>query len=84
MIQTSNFRPKFFTSIRHYNKSLFVSDLMAGAIVGIVALPLAIAFAIALAIALAIVPAQCLTSTCLCPSHYCISASFPAYRMNDA
>ena len=47
MIQTSNFRPKFFTSIRHYNKSLFVSDLMAGAIVGIVALPLAIAFAIA-------------------------------------
>ena len=29
MIQTSNFRPKFFTSIRHYNKSLFVSDLLA-------------------------------------------------------
>lgn len=43
MIQTTSFRPKFFTSIRHYSKSLFVSDLMVGAIVGIVALPLAIA-----------------------------------------
>lgn len=47
MIQTANFKPKFFEIIQHYNKSLFASDLMAGVIVGIVALPLAIAFAIA-------------------------------------
>ena len=47
MIQTSNFKPKFFETIQHYSKSLFASDLMAGVIVGIVALPLAIAFAIA-------------------------------------
>ncbi|MBP1618188.1 MAG: sulfate transporter [Bacteroidetes bacterium] len=41
------FRPEFFESIKTYNKDKFVSDLMSGAIVGIVALPLAIAFAIA-------------------------------------
>lgn len=41
------FRPIFFESIKSYNKEKFVSDLMSGVIVGIVALPLAIAFAIA-------------------------------------
>ncbi len=41
------FRPEFFDSIKTYNKEKFFSDLMAGTIVGIVALPLAIAFAIA-------------------------------------
>lgn len=41
------FRPEFFESIKTYNKDKFVSDLMSGTIVGIVALPLAIAFAIA-------------------------------------
>lgn len=42
-----DFHPKFFTCIRNYDKATFLSDLMAGVIVGIVALPLAIAFAIA-------------------------------------
>ncbi|MBP9637795.1 MAG: sodium-independent anion transporter, partial [Bacteroidaceae bacterium] len=41
------FKPKLFTSLRQYNKKTFISDLMAGVIVGIVALPLAIAFGIA-------------------------------------
>ena len=39
--------PKSVTTIRSYNRSQFGSDLVAGVIVGIVALPLAIAFAIA-------------------------------------
>ncbi len=42
-----DFKPKFFTCMKNYNKSSFASDVMAGVIVGIVALPLAIAFAIA-------------------------------------
>ncbi len=42
-----DFKPKFFTCLKNYNKSSFASDVMAGVIVGIVALPLAIAFAIA-------------------------------------
>lgn len=42
-----DFHPKFFTCIKNYNKAAFASDVMAGVIVGIVALPLAIAFAIA-------------------------------------
>ncbi len=40
-------QPKFFTTIRAYNRELFLKDLVAGVIVGIVAIPLAIAFAIA-------------------------------------
>jgi len=39
--------PKFFTTIQGYNRDQFTRDLIAGVIVGIVALPLAIAFAIA-------------------------------------
>jgi sulfate permease, SulP family len=39
--------PKLFTTLRHYDRRQLVSDLTAGLIVGIVALPLAIAFAIA-------------------------------------
>ncbi len=42
-----SFSPKLFTSLKHYNKEKFYADLMAGVIVGIVALPLAIAFGIA-------------------------------------
>ena len=42
-----DFRPKFFTALKHYDKKTFSADLMAGVIVGIVALPLAIAFGIA-------------------------------------
>ena len=41
------FKPKFFSCLRHYNKKTFAADVMAGLIVGIVALPLAIAFGIA-------------------------------------
>ena len=40
-------QPKFFTTIQGYNRELFFKDLVAGVIVGIVAIPLAIAFAIA-------------------------------------
>lgn len=42
------FKPKFFSVLKHgYTKQMFKADLMAGVIVGIVALPLAIAFAVA-------------------------------------
>ncbi|NDW19308.1 sulfate permease [Dysgonomonas sp. 216] len=41
------FMPQFFISVKSYSKEKFASDLMAGLIVGIVALPLAIAFGIA-------------------------------------
>jgi SulP family sulfate permease len=42
-----DFKPKLFTSFKHYSKEKFTADLMAGIIVGVVALPLAIAFGIA-------------------------------------
>jgi sulfate permease, SulP family len=41
------FRPKIFDTLKNYNRLQFSKDLMAGLIVGLVALPLAIAFAIA-------------------------------------
>src|ERR1700681_658143 len=41
------FRPKIFDTLKNYNRQQFNKDLMAGLIVGLVALPLAIAFAIA-------------------------------------
>jgi len=41
------FRPKLFDTLKNYNRQQFTKDLLAGIIVGIVALPLAIAFAIA-------------------------------------
>lgn len=41
------FKPKIFETLKNYNRQQFGKDLMAGLIVGIVALPLAIAFAIA-------------------------------------
>ena len=41
------FRPKFFSTIRNYSGKKFVSDLVAGVIVAIIALPLSIALAIA-------------------------------------
>ena len=47
MKKTLDFKPKFFTAIKNYDRSTFTADLMAGVIVGIVALPLAIAFGIA-------------------------------------
>lgn len=42
-----DFQPKLFALFKNYSKERFISDLMAGVIVGIVALPLAIAFGIA-------------------------------------
>ena len=42
-----DFKPKFFSALKHYDRKTFTADLMAGVIVGIVALPLAIAFGIA-------------------------------------
>ncbi len=42
-----DFTPQLFISLKTYNREKFLSDLMAGIIVGIVALPLAIAFGIA-------------------------------------
>ena len=42
------FKPKLFSTFKNgYNKQTFIQDLLAGIIVGIVALPLAIAFGIA-------------------------------------
>ncbi|MBD8388497.1 SulP family inorganic anion transporter [Dysgonomonas sp. BGC7] len=42
-----DFTPQLFISLKTYNKEKLVNDLMAGLIVGIVALPLALAFGIA-------------------------------------
>jgi len=42
-----DFKPKLFGTLRHYSLSRFKSDLIAGIVVGVVALPLAVAFAIA-------------------------------------
>jgi SulP family sulfate permease len=41
------FKPKLIDTLKNYNKAQFFKDIIAGIIVGIVALPLAIAFAIA-------------------------------------
>lgn len=42
-----DFRPKIFSSLRHYDMTRLKEDVIAGIVVGIVALPLAIAFGIA-------------------------------------
>ena len=47
MKSTLDFHPKFLASLASYSQEKFTKDLMAGIIVGIVALPLAIAFGIA-------------------------------------
>ena len=41
------FKPKIFETLKDYTRQQFGKDVLAGLIVGIVALPLAIAFAIA-------------------------------------
>ena len=43
----SDFQPVLFQTFKTYNKEKFIADVMAGLIVGVVALPLAIAFGIA-------------------------------------
>ena len=35
-----DFKPKLYTALKNYSKELLMADLMAGIIVGIVALPL--------------------------------------------
>lgn len=47
MIMDFPFVPKLVDTLKNYNRQTFVKDLLAGIIVGIVALPLAIAFGIA-------------------------------------
>ena len=47
MKHTIDFHPKLFSALKNYDRRKFTADLMAGIIVGIVALPLAIAFGIA-------------------------------------
>ena len=44
---TLEFKPKLAQTLKNYSKKQFTTDLLAGVIVGIVALPLAIAFGIA-------------------------------------
>lgn len=46
-MKTFVFRPKLVDTLKNYSRKAFMTDLMAGVIVGIVALPLAIAFGIA-------------------------------------
>ncbi len=46
-MKLQSFEPKLFSCFKGYSKSAFIQDLLAGIIVGIVALPLAIAFGIA-------------------------------------
>ena len=47
MEKALDFKPKFLSAVKNYDRKTFMADLMAGVIVGIVALPLAIAFGIA-------------------------------------
>ena len=47
MTASLTFKPKLFETLRNYDRRQFTTDLLAGIIVGIVALPLAIAFGIA-------------------------------------
>src|SRR3977135_2355294 len=47
----NNWTPKSILLLRHYSRSDFVADLIAGVTVGLVALPLAMAFAISSGIA---------------------------------
>src|SRR5437763_245419 len=41
------FQPEWWRCLRSYDRKQFVNDLLAGGVVGVVALPLAMAFAIA-------------------------------------
>ena len=47
MMTSLTFQPKLFSALKYYNRQQLMTDLLAGVIVGIVALPLAIAFGIA-------------------------------------
>ena len=47
ILSSIDFKPKLFSTFKDYNASKFKNDLIAGIVVGIVALPLAVAFGIA-------------------------------------
>ena len=47
MMTSVEFKPQLIATLKNYSKKQFTTDLLAGIIVGIVALPLAIAFGIA-------------------------------------
>src|SRR4249919_3992881 len=47
MFDVDDWLPKFVIALKNYSRDKFVSDLIAGVTVGLVALPLAMAFAIA-------------------------------------
>jgi len=47
IMTTLEFKPQLFATLKNYSRKQFTTDLLAGIIVGIVALPLAIAFGIA-------------------------------------
>ena len=47
ILNSIDFKPALFKSIKNYDRKKFTADLMAGIIVGVVAMPLAIAFGIA-------------------------------------
>jgi SulP family sulfate permease len=47
MSAPSNWLPKSVSALKNYSREKFVSDVIAGVTVGLVALPLAMAFAIA-------------------------------------
>ena len=57
------FRPKLISSLREYSRRTFAADLMAGIIVGIVALPLAIAFGIASGVSCLFYTSRCVLET---------------------
>jgi SulP family sulfate permease len=42
-----NLKPSLWTSLKHYNRTMAVNDVIAGILVGIIAIPLSIALAIA-------------------------------------
>lgn len=46
-METLAFKPRLFATLKNYDKKTLTADIMAGLIVGIVAMPLAIAFGIA-------------------------------------
>lgn len=45
--ETIDFHPRFFETLRNFNRAQFTTDIVAGIIVGVIAIPLAISFGIA-------------------------------------
>ena len=83
MMTTFAFKPKLLSTLRHYNKQQFTTDLLAGIIVGIVALPLAIAFGIASSSCLLIPIYFLVTSILLCPRYTDMFAIFMLSMLNQ-